>query len=247
MTDAQAEFRDRRLAEVYDAQCLWAPDDDFFLDLVSRRGQAQRVLDLGCGTGRLTIGIAAAGHRVTGIDPAAASLDAARAKPGARPVTWIAGTSADAPSRSFDAALMTSHVAQFFLDDDEWAATLADLKRALVPGGVLAFDSRDPAARRWEAWNPADSRHRLELSDGGSVEVFTEVTGADGGLVSFVHHYAFSDGDRHTSAATLRFRSLAELRGSLRVAGFALDAVYGGWRREPVGSGVGEYVVVASA
>ncbi|HEX6920353.1 MAG TPA: class I SAM-dependent methyltransferase, partial [Actinomycetes bacterium] len=77
-----AEFRDRRLVPVYDAECPWSRDDDFFLSVVGETPGA-RVLDLGCGTGRLALGMAAAGHTVTGVDPARASLEAARAKPGA--------------------------------------------------------------------------------------------------------------------------------------------------------------------
>lgn len=107
-----AEFNDPRLVTVYDAECPWPRDDDFFLSVVSET-PAARVLDLGCGTGRLALGMAAAGHTVTGVDPARASLDAARAKPGADRVTWIEGTSPVLPDASFDAAVMTSHVAQF--------------------------------------------------------------------------------------------------------------------------------------
>lgn len=49
------EFRDRRLVTLYDAECPWSHDDDFFLWLVNETPSA-RVLDLGCGTGRLTPG-----------------------------------------------------------------------------------------------------------------------------------------------------------------------------------------------
>jgi hypothetical protein len=44
----------------------------------------------------------------------------------------------------------------------------------------------------------------------------------------------------------LRFRTEAELRDSLAAAGFTVEAVYGGWSREPVGAGDGELIVVAS-
>lgn len=229
---------------MYDAECPWSRDDDFFLSVVDET-PAGRVLDLGCGTGRLTLGMAAAGHTVTGVDPARPSLDAARAKPGAERVTWIEGTSAVLPDRSFDVAVMTSHVAQFFVDDAEWARTLADLRRALVPGGRLAFDSRDPADRRWERWNPVDSRRRIPMPDGGVVRAWTEVTAAADGAVSCTHHYLFPDGEELLSSATLRFRTEEELRDSLRAAGFTVERIHGGWHREPVGQGDGEFLVIA--
>jgi SAM-dependent methyltransferase len=208
---------------------------------------SSRVLDLGCGTGRLALGIAVAGHRVTGVDPARASLDAARVKPGAEHVTWIEGTSSTLPAAAFDTALMTSHVAQFVVGDDEWRRTLADLKRALVPGGRLVFDTRDPDARAWERWNPIDSRGEIVLPDGGIVTAWNEVTVVRGGAVSFVYHYVFPDGVDVPSAGTLRFRSEQEVRASLENAGFRVEQIYGGWNREPAGAGDGELLVIARA
>jgi len=239
------EFRDRRLVTVYDAECPWSRDDDFFLSLVDET-PAARVLDLGCGTGRLALGMAAAGHTVTGVDPARASLEAARAKPGAERVTWIEGTSAVLGDASFDVAVMTSHVAQFFVGDDEWRSTLADLKRGLVPGGRLVFDTRDPQARGWERWNPADSQRRITLPDGRVVAAWTDVTAVqDGGAVSFAHHYTFPNGEELLSTATLRFRTEDQVRSSLQDAGFSIERMYGGWQREPVGRGDGEFLVIA--
>lgn len=238
------EFRDPRLVQVYDAQCPWSVDDDFFLSVVDET-PAARVLDLGCGTGRLALGLAAAGHAVTGVDPAAASLAAARAKAGAERVMWVEGSTDCLPDAAFDVAVMTSHVAQFFVTDEEWARALADLRRALVPGGRLVFDTRDPRARRWERWNPVESRDRVTLADGVDVVVWTEVTAVEGGAVTFVHHYAFSDGDERRSQATLRFRGEEEVRSTLAQAGFTVDHIHGGWHREPIGAPDGELLVIA--
>jgi ubiquinone/menaquinone biosynthesis C-methylase UbiE len=242
----QAEFNDPRLVTVYDAECPWSRDDDFFLAVVGETG-AGRVLDLGCGTGRLALGLAAAGHTVTGVDPASASLQAARAKPGADSVTWIEGTSETLPDGSFDVAVMTSHVAQFLVTDADWSRTLADLRRALVTGGRLVFDTRDPRDRRWERWNPVDSRRVISLPDGRDVEAWTEVTDVTEvtGTVSFAIHYTFPDGEELLSTATLRFRTAEELRGSLEAAAFSVQHIYGGWQREPVGAGDGELLVIA--
>ena len=147
-----AEFNDPRLVPIYDLWCPWGPPDDFFMALAGETPQA-RVLDFGCGTGRLTIALAAAGHRVTGVDPASNSLEVARAKPFADRVTWLEGSHEVLPSASFDLIVMNSHVAQFLVTDLEWTQALTSLRQALVPGGRLAFDSRDPNARGWEAWN----------------------------------------------------------------------------------------------
>jgi len=229
---------------VYDVAFPWSRDDDFFLSVVNETPES-RVLDLGCGTGRLALGMAAAGHAVTGVEPARASLAAARAKPGAERVSWIEGMSPILPSSAFDIAVMTSHVAQFFVDDSEWRRTLADLRRSLVPGGRLVFDARDPRAREWEKWNPIDSRFRVTLPDAREVEVWTEVSAVQDGRVSFTMHYRFPDGKQLQSTAALRFRTEDEVRASLQGEGFSIEQVYGGWNRQPVGSGDGEFLVVA--
>ncbi|WP_446216820.1 class I SAM-dependent methyltransferase [Micromonospora sp. IBHARD004] len=238
---------DGRLATIYDVECPWGRDDDFFVATVGET-PAARVLDLGCGTGRLTLALAAAGHTVTGVDPDRASLAAARAKPGADRVTWIEGTSAAPPDGAYDVAVLTSHVAQEIHAEEDWTRTLADLRRALAPGGRLVFDSRDPAARRWERWNPRDSRRRLALPDGTVVDAWTELTEVRDGLVSFVHHYLLPGGDELHSPGTLRFRTEAELRAALVAAGFTVERIHGGWGREPVGaSDDGELIVAARA
>jgi 2-polyprenyl-3-methyl-5-hydroxy-6-metoxy-1,4-benzoquinol methylase len=218
------DFDHPSIAAAYDAENSWGRDDDFFLALAGETPGA-RLLDLGCGTGRLTLALAAAGHFVTGIDPAAAMLEAARAKEGAENVDWITGTAADAATDAFDLVLMTSHVAQVFVGDDEWRETLRHLARALVPGGGLAFDSRDPAARAWEHW--------------------TGVTSVADGAVTFVSTSPLPEGGVLAVESTLRFRTEAELRDSLESAGFAVEAIYGGWGREPVGNEAGELIVVA--
>jgi ubiquinone/menaquinone biosynthesis C-methylase UbiE len=209
---------------------------------------APRVLDLGCGTGRLAIAMAKNGHDVTGVDPARASLEAARRKPGAEAVRWVEGTAADLPAGAFDTALMTSHVAQFLTGDEEWLAALRALRRSLDDGGRLVFDSRDPSARGWTRWNPVDSRRTVVLPDGSPVDVWAEVTAECDGLVSFTGHCVFPGGEERTSEATMRFRSEQEIRSSLEESGFDVDRIYGGWSREPVGlSNDGELIVIAVA
>lgn len=247
----EAEFNHPRLVAVYDAECPWSREDDFFVSVVNAsQGDelavgGRRVVDLGCGTGRLTIGLAALGHRVTGVDPAAASLRQARGKPGAERVTWIEGTSTVLGESAYDVAVMTSHVGQFFVDEGEWHRTLSDLRRALVAGGWLVFDSRDPDARGWERWNPVDSRRRIAMPDGSVVDVWTEVTSVDDGVVGFTRHYTFPDGEELLSTATLRFRSEQAIRADLNEAGFVVENIYGGWNHESVGAGDGELLVIA--
>jgi SAM-dependent methyltransferase len=210
------------LADVYDAENTWGEDDDLFLAIAARR-PGGRVLDVGCGTGRLTIALADAGHTVTGVDPDVERLEAARRKNDR--VTWIEGTAGRVAAASFDVALMTSHVAQVFVTDDGWTEVLGDIARALVPGGLLAFDTRDPAARGWETWTKEATRASYDLPGGRRVESWVDVTSVIDDVVAFDWVNVFDDGSVLEGNDSLRFRSDEELRASLVAAGFVVEEV----------------------
>lgn len=89
---------------------------------------ATSVLDVGCGTGTLACRLAAKGVAVIGLEPAAASLEVARAKGWADNVRWICGMVMDLPSLTVDLVTMTANVAQVYLTDDEWCQTLLRIR-----------------------------------------------------------------------------------------------------------------------
>jgi ubiquinone/menaquinone biosynthesis C-methylase UbiE len=68
-----------QIAGFYDIANPWAADAEFYLSLAGLHPCS--VLDLGGGTGTLCCALAERGHRVTGVDPAAAMLAVARSKP----------------------------------------------------------------------------------------------------------------------------------------------------------------------
>ncbi|MET8697920.1 hypothetical protein ABZW10_03420 [Kitasatospora sp. NPDC004723] len=79
----------------------------------------------------------------------------------------------------------------------------------------------------------------------GEAALWNDVTEDRPGVVSFFQYYRFADGGELLSTGTLAFRGEHDLRASLRDAGFTVERIYGGWHREPVGSGDGEFLVVA--
>ncbi len=215
-------FAHPRLAAIYDAFDGERDDLDVYAAMVREFG-ARRIVDIGCGTGAFACLLAGRGCEVTAVDPARASLDIARAKPFADRVTWIHGTAADVPAINADLAVMTGNVAQVFLEDEAWLATLRAVHNALRPGGRLVFEVRDPAARAWESWTPNRSHRIHDILGVGIVEAWTEVTGVALPLVSFRHTYRFeSDGAILSSDSTLRFRERGEIEDALSATGYTL-------------------------
>ena len=233
-------------SDLYDAVNYWSPSDDFFLGFVTAHPVA-RVLDIGCGTGQITIAAANAGCAVTGVDPHRPSLQAARLKPGADTVEWIDGNSRAIPASAlFDVALMSSNVVQEIIDDVELARSFADIAAHVVPGGRLAFDSRDPNARGWEAWTKERSHKVVQLPQGDSRHWYqTTHVDEQTGVVNFCAHEIGPDGIERVECGPLRFRSEDQLRAMLDEAGLAVDKVFGGYHGEPVGHGVGTLTFTA--
>jgi SAM-dependent methyltransferase len=218
-------FAERRLAQVYDPLDPDRSDLDVYAALADEFG-ARSVLDIGCGTGTFACLLANRGLAVTAVDPAAASLELARTKPGADRVLWIHGYPTDLPPLKVDLVTMTANVAQVFLTDDDWATTLRAAYTALRPGGRLVFETRNPAARAWLEWNRERSHKQAIIPGTGHVEAWVDMVDINGELVSFRWTFVFqSDGVRLTSDSTLRFRAREEVTASLVAAGFVVDEV----------------------
>ena len=227
-------YVDPRLVSLYDQDNPRGIDYDFFLEL-AEVNNARRVLDFGCGTGLLAREFAAKGYEVIGVDPAVAMLAYARKQPGAEQIRWIEGDASRLEAFGADLAYMTGNVAQVFQDDAAWIEALAGLNLALRPGGSLAFESRNPAARAWEAWGPEATYQRF-MSPYGEMECWLEVTDVTEKTVSFTGHNIFlATGERLVVNSTLRFRTLAEIQASLRQCGFIVQSCYGNWNKEPFG------------
>lgn len=218
-----AKFADPRLALVYDAF------EDDRADLAPYRAGAREVgarsaLDVGCGTGTLAVLLAADGLAVTGVDPAGASVDFARARPGSAGVRWLVGDATTLPPMRVDLATMTGNVAQVFLTDEDWLATLRGVHDALAPGGHLVLETRRPERRAWEDWAAHPSVEVRDVPGVGAVHKEFAVTEVAPPLVSFRDTYRFaSSGAVVESTSTLRFRTLDEVRDGLTAA--RLDTV----------------------
>ena len=240
------EFTDPRLVAAYDTLNPYEPDAQpgYYRELAEELGAAT-IVDLGCGSGLITCELAEHGFRMIGVEPASAMLALARARPCTGEVRWIEGEARAIGTPNADLAILTGHVAQFFLTDDEWHAALVALRRALRPGGHVAFESRNPTAREWEQWT-ADQRRTVHDPTAGAITTWAEVHDFRDDVASSSLHYEFvTTGEHVVAPSALRFRSEAELTRSLGDAGFVVEHVYGDWDRRPASTTSRELIVVA--
>lgn len=218
-------FAHPRLAALYDPLEPDRGDLAAYLR-IAEEFAARDVLDIGCGTGEFALLLAGRGIGVVGVDPALASLDVARAKPGSDRVRWIHGDATGLPSLQVDLATMTANVAQAITDSRAWQRTLQGAYEALRPGGHLVFETRDPDGRAWEEWTRENSYRVTEIPAVGSVASWVQLIDVSRPLVTFRWTYRFAaDGQLLTSDSTLRFRERNEVEQDLIAGGYVVDEV----------------------
>ncbi|MFF7765132.1 class I SAM-dependent methyltransferase [Streptomyces massasporeus] len=218
-------FRHPRLAAVYDRLDPDRRDLAPYLRTAEETG-ARHVLDIGCGTGVFALLLAGRGIEVTGVDPARASLDVARGKPGGERVRWLHGDATTLPPLSADLATMTGNAAQEITGPQDWQRTLHGTWAALRPGGRLVFETRIPARRAWEEWNREATYGVTEIAGVGAVESWVDLLDVSGPLVTFRWTFVFAaDGQTLTSDSTLRFRERHEVEAALAATGYVVEDV----------------------
>lgn len=116
-------------------------------------GREDRVLDFGCGRGRITRWLASQARSVCGLDLVWEMLSVARQTHNLANVSWVVGEGGALPwsAATFDKVL-TVYVLQHILNQEVLAAVLAEFARVLTPGGrvVLLEQVRSNEARTIE-------------------------------------------------------------------------------------------------
>jgi len=212
-----------KIARLYDPWSRSVVEDvAFYVDEAVRSGGP--VLELGVGTGRIAVPIAAAGIEVVGVDLSAGMLDVAReraALAGVR-LDLRRGDMRQPPVEgAFPLVLIPFRSLLHMETDGDRRGVLRAVAGLLAPGGRFVFDVFTPGAddiaethARWLEREPG-IWERAEWNE----ETRTLILRVRG-----------TDGDAEMSLAWLAVTEWKEL---LRDEGFVVDAVYGWFDRSP--------------
>lgn len=221
------------------AQTVGRRDVSFWRRLAM--AQHGRVLELGCGTGRVTVPVARAGVRIIGIDRSAPMLlrgrqrlRRARLAGGA---SLVRGDIRQLPFRQrtpFGLVMAPYGILQSLTRERDLRETLASVHRVLAPNGLFGIDLV-PDLPRWSEY-----RRRTSLSGrrGGSRVTLVESVRQDTArrLTIFDQEYVEQRGRaRRTHRFSLTFRTLSvrQIARRLERAGFTVRAVLGDYDGGP--------------
>ena len=198
------------------------------------------VLELGIGTGRLALPLAAAGLRVHGIDASPEMLDRLAAKPGGSDidVTLADFSSFEVPGR-FTLAILAFNTIFALPDQDAQVACFANAARHLAPGGAFVVEAWIPdvgAFRHNRLVRPRimqEARISIETVELDPVDQMMRTTQA-----------VFSEGSVRLYPANHRYAWPAELDLMARLAGMRRELRWEDWSGTPFGSESRTHVTV---
>jgi SAM-dependent methyltransferase len=241
-------------ARYYDADFHGYTEDVPFYCEMARRA-AGPILELMCGTGRVLIPLAEAGHQITGVDISPAMLAIARqhlAEAGLA-ATLIAGDvrSVDLPAQGFSMAFVAVNSFMHLESVRDQLATLETARQALARRGSLVIDLFNPDPLEIAREDNRLVLDRSYILDGRQVQKFVAIDTDAAAQTSRVT-YLYDETDdtfrvtRRTMRFTLRWFYRYEFEHLLARAGFTVRAIYGSYDLDEYVTGSPRLIVVAS-
>jgi SAM-dependent methyltransferase len=197
------------------------------VDFLAELAADGAALELGIGTGRIALPLAARGVEVHGIDLSTAMVARLRAKPGGAEIPVAIGDFATTRvEATFSLIYLVFNTINNLTSQDEQVACFRNVAEHLEPGGQFVIEVGVPQLRR--------------LPPGETVRAFAltpthlgvdEFDVARQGLIS--HHHELVDGEWRSNSLPMRYVWPSELDLMARLAGMTLVERWSGWRREP--------------
>jgi SAM-dependent methyltransferase len=230
--------------ELYDLVNEHVVDDiPFYQDVVISGGGGD-VLELACGSGRITLSVAPFARSVTGLDASPQMLEWARAKAAKAPkvkVDWREGDmSRFQLGRQFDLVLIPYNAFHHLLKTEQALACLRAVAQHLKADGRLMFDIFNPSLA---ILSRDGSRRRpiYQLKDAKGRPVVIEETNKydEATQINHITWYYTVDGVPDVLQSGIQMRQFfpQEMDFLLQAAGFTVDAKYGYFDKKPFTSG----------
>jgi ubiquinone/menaquinone biosynthesis C-methylase UbiE len=229
------------------------PDAQFYETLAAEIGGP--VLEVGCGTGRVLLPIAARGIECAGIDASPAMLDECRRKPGAGAIALSCARmqSFDLGKRRFRLVYSAFRAFQHLETVDDQLACLARVRAHLEPDGVLAFDVFNPRLERVALDDEPEAQDLVFARAGRAMRRFTRITRdrATQLMQVTMRYVADASADGRQSAEetrvtfSMRWFWRYELEHLLHRAGFTQIEMFGDFDRSPIRRDSPAFLVVA--
>ena len=229
MTEYDASTYGERIADVYDAWPTVPGDSEAAVACLAELAGRGPVLELGIGTGRLALPLAARGLAVQGIDASPAMVAKLRAKPGGAGIPVAMGDFADVPVDGRFALIFVAFNTFFaLLSQDAQVRCFAAVAARLAEGGVFVIQAFAPDLARYDR----GQRVGVVAVDSARTLLETSVHDPVAQRVQSLQ-ITLSDQGVRTYPVEIRYAWPSELDLMARLAGLSLRHRWGGWDRQP--------------
>src|SRR5262245_27198798 len=220
-------------------------------------GARGRVLELGCGTGRVSIPLVRTGVDLVGVDRSQSMLDRARLRSNARrasfgaagSLTMVRGDIRDLPfTRGCFAMVLAPYgVLQSLTRERDLTSALSSVARVLQSGGTFGIDLVPDVPNWREYLNKVQLRGRTA---GGAHLTLVESVRQDRrrSLTTFEQQYLERRGratTTHRFELTFRTLSIPQMARRLERAGFSVGTVLGDYRGRPWDERADVWIILA--
>ena len=199
-----------------------------------------RVLELGIGTGRVALPLAARGVPVSGVDASAAMTERLRAKPGGAAIELHTGDFADVVAPGPFSVVFVAFNTFFALDSqDAQVRCFENVAARLAPGGVFVIEAFVPDVARF------DRGQTLRTMGVRSGTVMLEATEHDRNRQRLDSQLvALSEAGTRLYPIQLRYAWPSELDLMARIAGMRLRDRWSGWDKQRFAASSPQHVSV---
>lgn len=213
-------------------------EDDLLYILEYADGIENPIIELACGTGRLTIPMAKRGLNMVGIDLHGGMLSRAKQKAAYEQLKIIFEqqdcTELELAYKS-PLIFMTGNSFQHFLTNESQDALFHSIKRHLLPNGQFIFDTRNPILAELTVDQEFEESH-VNNDNQTVIEKHFERYDHDTQILYCVTQTELMENEQfiHTSSDSISLRYVypMELRRLLDSHGFELMSLYGSWKKD---------------